>query len=157
MRELKNKFPGYFIKKPIFQSIKDLKRLLGEQDSCFHTNQVSISFLEEYIKTNNLDNYNYIAELCDKYSISSGHRSWEVTKKLMSRSYIVQTYNIQEIFFKDFNSEYQAYKKIKSWKYYIQEGASKKALDPYSQLIESIPKKEAEKFSDIPESIIVQY
>lgn len=157
MKEMKDIFPGYFIDKPLFQSLKNFRRLLSEQDSCFHTNQVSILFLEEHIKSNGLDNTAFIRELCDKFSISAGHRSWDVTKQLMAKSYIVQTYNLQEIFFKDFNVEYRAYKKVEDWKFNIKEGGSTKNLDPYSQLLQSIPKEQSAVFADVPESHAIQY
>jgi hypothetical protein len=157
MKDLKDIFPGYFIEKPLFQSLKNLRRLLSEQDSCFHTNQVSIFFLEEHIKNNRLDNTEFIRELCVKYSISAGHRSWEVTKQLMAKSYIVQTYNLQEIFFKDFNAEYRVYKKKEDWRFSIKEGNSTKSLDPYSQLLQSIPKDESRIFEIVPESYAIQY
>ncbi len=150
-------FPGYFIEKPLFQSIKTLRRLLSEQDSCFHANQVAIAFLEDHIKTSGVDNSKFIADLCNTYSISGGQRNWDVTKRLMSRSYIVQTYNIQEIFFKDFNSEYRDYKKVTEWKNSYKEGSSTKKMDPYSQLIENLPADKANKFRNTPESIAIQY
>lgn len=157
MKETTDIFPGYFIDKPLFQSLKNFRRLLSEQDSCFHTNQVSILFLEEHIKSNGLDNTAFIRELCDKYSISAGHRSWEVTKQLMAKSYIVQTYNLQEIFFKDFNAEYRVYKKVQDWKFSIKESGSTKNLDPYSQLLQSMPKEQSKVFENVPESYAIQY
>jgi hypothetical protein len=75
----------------------------------------------------------------------------------MARAYIVQTYNIQEIFFKDFNAEYRAYKQIADWRFTVKEGSSTKSLDPYTQLIESIPKAESAVFKEKPESYIIQY
>lgn len=150
-------FPGYFISKPLFQSIKTLRRLLAEQDSCFQANQISISFLEDYIRTNDLDNARFIESLCQKFNISGGQRNWATTKALMAKSYVVQTYNVQEVFFKDFNDEYRSYKNFKDWKYNYHDGNSTKSLDPYSQLLENLPKEQANRFKDSLESQITRY
>jgi hypothetical protein len=75
----------------------------------------------------------------------------------MAKSYVVQTYNLQEIFFKDFNHEYRAYKKVEGWKFTIKEGSSTKSLDPYSQLLLNIPKNESAIFENVPESHVIQY
>lgn len=150
-------FPGYFIEKPLFQAEKNFRRLLSEQDSCFHTNQISLIFLEKHIEENSLNNEEFIKILCDKYSISAGNKSWDVTKTMIARSYIVQTYNIQEVFFKDFNSEYQIYKGLTTWIKTIREGSSDKNLDPYSQLIENVPKNVSKLFINTPESHVIQY
>jgi hypothetical protein len=68
-------FPGYFIEKPAFQATKNLRRLLSEQDSCFPANQLSIFFLEDYIKRNQLDNVAFIRELCQKFHVSGAKDS----------------------------------------------------------------------------------
>jgi hypothetical protein len=150
-------FPGYFIEKPLFQAEKNFRRLLSEQDSCFHTNQVSLIFLEKHIEENSLDNEEFIRSLSHKYNISAGNKNWEVTKLMIARSYVVQTYNIQEIFFKEFNKEYQKYKGLTTWKKTIKKGDSDKNLDPYSQLILNIPTSVSKIFAATPESHLIHY
>jgi hypothetical protein len=150
-------FPGYQQLRPSFQSVKNLWRLAAEQDACFQSSQIAISFLENFIKTYNLDRSDFISKLSELFHISGGHHDWDTTQKSMAYSYIVQTYNVQELFFKGFSQEYQVYKNLERWDNKSSDGSSTKNLDPFASLIKNLEESNAKKIEATPEAKIIQY
>ena len=96
-------FPGYYITKPVFPAIKSTEKLLAFRDSCTHSSEISIRFLNENIQSLQANPEQFIRKLCKKYNMSAGSYNFNDIRKQMAESYLVQTYNIVELFFKNFN------------------------------------------------------
>src|ERR1700756_4650760 len=146
--------PGYFNQKPLLKGIKDLRYNLGIQDSCIQTNEVALRFLEENSIEHHLGIEDFIKSLCVKYSVSLGTADFKLLKQQIYESYIVQTYNIVEPFFKQLNKEY------KKWNNFTEDWLIKKDgqnLDPYSQLLLNLPAHKSSVIKKYPESDLLNY
>jgi len=145
--------PGYFNQKPLIKAISDVKFSIGLQDSCIQTNQAAILFLEEQAKKS-LDQEEFIKSLCAKFKISLGTRDLEYFKTIQYKSYILQTYNFVEPFFKELNAAYRHYNNFEgNWK--IKDGD--KSLDPFNQLIENLDTSLKNKIKSYPEYYLLDY
>lgn len=146
--------PGYFNEKPIFRVVKSMKKAIGLQDSCLQTNEAAILYLEEKAKQSG-DVEEFITGLCAKYSISLGIRDFDYFKNTLYQSYILQTYNLVEPFFKRINKTYRYYNDFTGdWKTKTNDG---KSLDPFSQLLENMPIISAKKIKSYPEYRLLNY
>lgn len=142
---------------PIYPSIKSLWSQLGIQDSCFQSNQIALEFFQEHISLTNIEEKLFIDSLAKKYKISSGSHTWDENKERIAQSYVVQTYNITELFFKDLISEYRGYNKIEEWKTHKKIGSSNKAVDPFNQIIMNLPKSIGDELKSKPEYYLIDY
>ena len=126
--------PGYFNEKPLLKTISHFRFSIGLQDSCIQTNQAAVLLLEEQAEQSS-DSEAFIKSLCAKYKISLGTQDLEYFKTIQYKSYILQTYNFVEPFFKELNAEYRFYNNFQGdWK--VKDGD--KNLDPFNQLLENI-------------------
>jgi hypothetical protein len=136
----KKKFPSYNIDSPKYQSLLILYDNLAYQDAAFLANQIIIESFNDYIVNKGIDGKLLICQQASLHKISAGTDDLERIREMMAELYIVQTYNIAELFFKEFNKEYQAIHKIKAWKTTKRIGNSDKNLDPLNQLLNNINK-----------------
>lgn len=153
LEEKQNLKPGYFNQKPLLKAVSDLKFTIGLQDSCIQTNQAAILFFEDNAnKSGDLDNF--IRNLCLHYKISLGTRDLEYFKTIQYKSYILQTYNLLEPFFKEFNSSYRYYNNFDgNWKTKVADNN----LDPFNQLLENIDTVKRKKIKSYPEYYLLDY
>lgn len=126
----KKKFPPYHIKSPRYSSLLVLYDNLSYQDAAFQANQIIIEFFDEHISENKLNGKQLIRQLASQHKISAGTEDIGRIREMMAESYIIQTYNISELFFKEFNKAYQKIHKISNWKTSRKIGKSNKKLDP---------------------------
>ena len=151
--EKQNLKPGYFNQKPLLKMVSDVKFSIGLQDSCIQTNQAAILFLEEQAKKSG-DSEGFIKSLCVQFKISLGTRDLEYFKTIQYKSYILQTYNFVEPFFKDLNATYRFYNNFEGkWK--TKDGD--KNLDPFNQLLENIDPALRNKIKSYPEYFLLDY
>lgn len=145
--------PGYFNKMPLFKVVSGVKFTIGLQDSCVQTNEVSIRYFEDLAKkSGNTDEF--IKRLCKKYSISLGIRDFEYFKTIQYKSYILQTYNLVEPYFRELNRSYRFYNNFKGdWK--TKDGD--KNLDPFNQLLINIDADNSKLIKSYPEYYLLNY
>lgn len=146
--------PGYFNKKPMLKEINSMRKIVGLQDSCLQTNEVAILYLEEKSKQNP-DSEKFMRDLCRKYSISLGIRDFDYFKITLYKSYILQTYNLVEPFFKNINKAYRFYNNFAGeWRVKDESG---KMLDPFTQLLANMPLESAKEIKKYPEFQLLNY
>lgn len=151
--EKKDLKPGYFNQLPIIDAIGELKQTIGLQDSYIQTNQIAFLYLKEQSESTE-DKELFLAELFKKYSISRGTFDFEYFQSIQYRSYILQTYNLIEPFFKNLNSRFRFYNNfIGDWK--VKKGD--KNLDPFNQLLENLETGKAKKIISFPEYHLIDY
>jgi hypothetical protein len=145
--------PGYFNQKPLLTVFSSMKRVIGVQDSCIQTNEVAIRYLEE--QSNITENSEeFIRNLCKKYRISRGTYDFKHFRKIQYKSYILQSYNLVEPFFKKLNKQYRYYNNFTGiWK--TKEGD--KNLDPFNQLLQNLPSDIATAIKNYPEYHLLNY
>lgn len=145
--------PGYFSDKPTISSISNIKKLIGAQDSCLQTNQVSILYLEE--QANASENAEaFMHDLFSKYKISRGTNDLSYFKLTLYKSFILQTYNLVEPSFKKLNKQFKYYNNLEDgWK--AKDGD--KNLDPLNQLVNNLSREDREKFRSYPEYYLLDY
>ncbi|AZA48505.1 hypothetical protein EG346_10045 [Chryseobacterium carnipullorum] len=148
------KKPGYYNEFPIFRVINLMKKNIGLQDSCLQTNEIAILYLEEQsLESGN--NEIFIKELCSKFKVSLGIRDFEQFKSTLYKSYILQTYNLIEPFFKNINQTYRYYNNFdRDWKTQDDKG---KNLDPFNQLLINLPKDKSQELKTYPEYFLFNY
>ncbi|PZO34889.1 MAG: hypothetical protein DCE86_01000, partial [Flavobacteriaceae bacterium] len=129
----KKRFPSYNIISPKYPSLSILYDNLAFQDASFQSNQIILEFFNSHIINNNLNGKEIIFELATEYKLSGGTEDINRIRKMMAESYIVQTYNIAELFFKEFNKSYQKIHNITNWITHETVGKSDKKLDPLNQ------------------------
>jgi hypothetical protein len=152
-REKENLKPGYFNQKPLVKPVSELKFSIGLQDSCIQTNQAAVLFLEEQGNLSG-DPEDFIKSLCVKYKISIGTRDLDYFKTIQYKSYILQTYNFVEPFFKDLNAAYRYYNNFEGkWK--TKNGD--KNLDPFNQLLANIDSAMRKTIKSYPEYFLLDY
>jgi hypothetical protein len=145
--------PGYFNTKPLLKAISDVKTTMGLQDSCIQTNQVAILQLEEQAKKYESRD-EFIKELCSKFRVSVGTRDFEYFKKIQYKSYISQTYNLVETFFKDLNKNYRLFNNFTGdW---IKKDGDRN-LDPFNQLLANLPNSKRTEIKSYPEYHLFNY
>lgn len=145
--------PGYFNKKPLLPVISSLRLTVGLQDSCIQTNQASILFFEEQAASSD-DKEKFIKDTCQKFRISLGTSDMDFFKKIQYKSYILQTYNLMEPFFKELNRTYRYYNNFKGdWK----SKNGDKNLDPFNQLAENIGISKKAALKACPEYFLLDY
>ncbi len=153
----KKKFPSYNIQSPKYSSLQILYDNLAYQDAAFQANQIIIEFFDGYTTDNNLSGKQLIRQLASKHQISAGTEDIERIREMMAESYILQTYNIAELFFKEFNKAYQTIHKISNWQTKQKVGKSDKKLDPLNQLLHNIDSQKRKKLSSLPEYLLADY
>lgn len=146
--------PGYFNQKPLIRPILDVRHTIGLQDSCIQTNQAAVLFLEEQAKLNSKPE-EFIKDLCLNYKISLGTSDIKYFMEIQYKSYILQTYNLVEPFFKELNAAYRYYNNIlpEDWK--TKEGD--KNLDPFNQLLVNLNSSQRKKIKTYPEYYLLDY
>lgn len=145
--------PGYFNIKPLLRPVSKVKATMGLQDSCIQTNQVAILHLEDQAKNyESVDEF--IKKLSGKFKVSVGTRDFEYFKKVQYKSYISQTYNLVETFFKDLNRNYRMYNNF-TGDWIKKEGD--KNLDPFNQLLANLPSSKASQIKSYPEYHLFNY
>ena len=145
--------PGYFNKKPLLKSISHFRYAIGLQDSCIQTNQAAVLYLDEQANKSS-DSEAFVKSLCTRYKISLGTRDLEYLKTIQYKSYILQTYNFVEPFFKELNADYRFYNNFQGdWKV----KAGDKNLDPFNQLLENIEKELKSQIHSYPEYHLIDY
>lgn len=153
----KKQFPSYNINSPKYPSLQVLYDNLAFQDSGFQANQIMIEFFDSHIAINNLNGKQFISQLATQYKISAGTDDINRIREMMAESYIVQTYNIAEMFFKEFNKTFQTIHKIKNWKTSKKIGGSDKKLDPLNQLLYNLDSAKKSKLTKLPEYLLSDY
>lgn len=153
----KKKFPKYDIFSPKYPPLYWFYDNLAFQDSSFQANQIILEFFDKHIEENKLDGKQVIRELSSRFKISAGTEDFNRIKEKMAESYIVQTYNIAELFFKEFNRFYKRIKKISDWKVSVKVGKSDKKLDPLNQLIANLPREKKKEIIVLPEYLVCDY
>ena len=150
---LHKKKPGYYNDKPLLPSITELRKVIGIQDSCIQTSQVSLLHLEdEANKSDDVDGF--INGLFDKFKISKGTKDFELYKRNQYRIYILQTYNVIESSLKSLIADYRLYNnRTDGWKV----KSDDKALDPLNQLIENLDPVRKSSIKKYPEYFLVNY
>jgi hypothetical protein len=145
--------PGYFNKKPLLKVVSEVKSTIGLQDSCIQTNEVAIRYLES-ISSGSGDQSEFIKGLCKTYAVSAGIDDFEYFKTIQYKSYILQTYNLVEPFFKALNSSYRFYNNFTgNWK--TRDGD--KNLDPFNQLLENLTSTDSKAIKAYPEYYLLNY
>lgn len=152
------RFGGYKVMAPRYAPLKLLAENLISQDTAFQSNQVAIEYLAEELdeKSNSKE---FIRSLAGKYRISAGTTDISAIKYQMAKSYIVQTYNLAEMFFKEFIRVFRHINDIKDedWIRSIKQNNSRKKLDPLNQILENIPKDKRKKLMALPEFELADY
>jgi hypothetical protein len=145
--------PGYFNKMPLMPVISAIRYTIGLQDSCIQTNQASILFFEQQANLSE-NKENFIKETCRKFKISLGISDMDFFKSIQYKSYILQTYNLVEPFFKELNRAYRNYNNFRDdWKTKIGD----KSLDPFNQLLENIGASKKVILKACPEFFLLEY
>jgi hypothetical protein len=153
----KKKFPSYNIESPRYSSLSILYDNLAYQDAAFQANQIIIEFFDNHVSNQKLDGKQFMRNLATTYKISSGTEDVNWIKEMMAESYIVQTYNIAELFLKDFNKQYQTIHQIENWQTTKKIGSSDKKLDPLNQLLANLSKSKKQVLKVLPEFILCDY
>jgi len=153
----KKNFPSYHINSPRYPSLAILYDNLAYQDAGFQSNQIVLDFFFSYMKDNQIDTKEFIRTLAKEYKISAGTEDLLRVKKIMAESYLVQTYNIAELFFKEFNKVYRVIHGIEDWKTTERVGNSDKKLDPLNQLLKNIHGEKSGKLRRLPEYLLCDY
>tara|TARA_R110002051_G_scaffold167780_1_gene238457 strand:- start:148 stop:1059 length:912 start_codon:yes stop_codon:yes gene_type:complete len=153
----KKRFPAYDIKSPKYPSLPSLYDNLAFQDASFQGNQIILEFFDDHITDNKINGKELIRELSSKYKISAGTEDLSRIKEMMAESYIVQTYNIAELFFKEFNKTYKQIHNISTWKTTIKIGKSDKKLDPLNQLLNNLTADKKKNLKRLPEFLLADY
>lgn len=156
---INNSKPNYQLERPAFSAITKLWSNLQEQDSCLQTNQIAIEYLQENIELTNVNENIFVNALAKKYRISSGSTSWDENKIRISKSYIVQTYNIVEDFCKELIDEIKFYKNIKEnkWVNKVKEGSSYKNIDYFNQINLNLNEMDRAEIINKPEYHLIDY
>lgn len=145
--------PGYTTDKPVIKAIKQIKKLVGIQDSCIQLNEAAILLFEEQALQNENPKV-FINDICAKFKISRGIDDLDYLKKTNHKSYILQTYNLVEPSFKKLNKQYKYFNDFTDvWK--VKDG--KKSLDPFSQLVINLPTKSQTLIKEYPEYYLLNY
>lgn len=147
--------PGYFNQFPLFSQIRNIKRVLGKQDASIQTTEAALLLLEELGNASDEGLNEYVHEICKRYAISRGESNFQLLRQNIYESFILQTYNLVEPFFKLLNVEYRDWNGIASGDWKVKDGD--KNLDPFSQLIHNVPKKVNVALSAYPETDLFQY
>jgi hypothetical protein len=153
----KKKFPSYDIKAPKYPELLVLYDNLAFQDASFQANQIIIEFFDSHVTKKQLDVKEFIRELAKRHKISGGTEDFSRIKEMMAESYIVQTYNIAELFFKEFNKTFQKAHKIDNWKATTKIGKSDKKLDPLNQLAINLDSARKKQLQSLPEFLLSNY
>ncbi len=148
--------PGYFIESPVFPSVNELKDILGLRDSTIQTNEIALQYFEEIGNAKEEGINNFLKQMGDKYKISHGTNKFSFLKSTIHGSYIVQTYNIAESFFKSLIREYRYYKNISgdSWKTKNENGET---IDVFNQLLYNLPNASRALVEEKPEYKLLDY
>lgn len=148
-------FPGYSTNKAMLQPIRDLKVELGLNDSCIQATEVAIKHLVETASLSDLSAHEFIRSLSEKYSVSHGVNDFDKLQETTANSYIVQTYNIVEIFFRNLIRDYRKHKNItdSDWKTQV----NKASIDPLNQLAENFSATQRTILLSVPEKEMLDY
>lgn len=153
----KKKYPKYEIQSPKYRPLYWLYDNLAFQDSSFQSNQIILEFFDDHVRKCELNSKEFIRELSSRFRISAGTENFDRIKEMMAESYIVQTYNIAEFFFKDFNRTFRKIKKKIDWKTSVKIGKTDKKLDPLNQLVYNLPKSKSKELISLPEYLVCNY
>ena len=146
--------PGYFNQKPLIRAISDVKYTIGLQDSCIQTNQTAVLFLEEQANLSSQPD-EFIKVLCQKYKISLGTSDIDYFKTIQYKSFILQTYNLVEPFFKELNVAYRYDNNILPTDWKTKDGD--KNLDPFNQLLANLNRSQRTEIKSYPEYYLLDY
>ena len=153
----RKKFPNYDIESPKYPALTVLYDNLAYQDATFQANQTILEFFNEHISVNNIDGKKFLRELAIKYRISAGTEDIKRISEMMAESYIIQTYNIAELFFKEFIKTFKFVYNVSSWKDSKKVGTSDKKLDPLNQIYENLTAQNKRKLKSLPEFLLADY
>jgi len=146
--------PGYFNKLPLLKAVANIKSTIGLQDSCIQTNQAAVLYLEKQAKLD-ANPEQFVKDVCGEFKISIGTSDLDYFKKIQFKSYILQTYNLVEPFFKQLNDNYRFYNNFSgAWK---NKDKDDKPIDPFNQLLENTTSEKKRIIKSYPEYYLLDY
>ncbi len=152
--------PGYNASAPIFKSIKKMLIQLGYQDSFLQTHELGVRLIKELHESYENDKDQNLYNEFYKRNIPHGSNNFSELNYFSGKFYIVQTYNIFELFIRNLISEIKKifFEDPAAWKTSkVSSRGKSKNIDPFNQLILNSQKNQKEEFEKYPETFLLDY
>ncbi len=147
--------PGYFPARPLMPAAKRFRRTFGLHCSIIQTGEIALRYLEASGKRSKKGLAELLKRRAKSAGLAIGLKDFRQAREWASKWYIVQSYQLCEVFLKELIREYRGYREVDASTWVTNDGKANIPL--LQQLIINLPAQDVEPLKKAPEAGLLDY
>ena len=147
--------PGYFATRPLMPATKWFWGEIGLQSSMIQAAEVALRHFEATGKQHVGGFSDFLRAQAASCGLSIGLKDFCDARHSAARWYVVQAYQVCDLFLKRLNDEYRNHKQVDPTAWQYKDG--REQLSPFEQLLANLPQAESRTLRQVPEAALFQY